>query len=94
MNRNILLSISGTVIVILLGINGYFLKNMANTIISLEKTVGDLRVILEVAKESQKSTVTLLSDHTDLIESLSDRVYCLETDFKVHKVKSNAHNNN
>lgn len=94
MNRNILLSISGTIIVILLGVNGYFLKNMAETVVSLQATVNDLKTILEVHKESQKASVTLLSDHTDLLESLSNRVHSLETDFEVHKVNPNAHHNN
>lgn len=70
---SIILGIAGSIIMILLGIIGYFLKRLHSSVDSLESTVNKLFTAVEVDKERQKGLEKMIDNHETRICKLEKK---------------------
>lgn len=70
MSDPFLLSVSGTIILILLGVNGYFVKNLVSTVSSLKDVVNELRLLIETHKASTSNHESRLNDHSKRLKRI------------------------
>ena len=72
---DLVLSISGALIAVMLGVIGYFLRQFSSTVTELKKAVDQLKIVVSVEQERLKNTKEILSSTATVIES---RVSSLE----------------
>lgn len=51
----VLLSVAGTIILLLIGVVGFFMKSFLKAIDDLKLTVGELKLVVELQKHDAKS---------------------------------------
>jgi len=78
---DLVLSISGALIAVMLGVIGYFLRQFSSTVTELKKAVDQLKIVVSVEQERLKNTKEILSSTATVIES---RVSSLENTIDRH----------
>jgi hypothetical protein len=70
----ILLSAAGAIILILVGVVGFFMKSFLKAIDDLKLTVGELKLVVELQKQDAKSFNKLCDLKHSVIEKRLDEI--------------------
>jgi len=96
-NLNFILSISGSLIIILLTIIGYLLKQFYVSVKDLKRAVDQLSIVLSVEQERGKHITESVISIKELAEgrlnNLTNRVDIMEKDVAVLKAKDSLYHN-
>lgn len=84
---NIILSVAGTIIMILLAAISYFLRQFAKSVVSLEQTVKEMSTMLYVEQERHNSTKNTLVNTIERVDKLESKVAMLDNEVTVLQVK-------
>jgi hypothetical protein len=87
-----MMSISGSLILLLLGTIGYFLKQFAISVKDLKATVDNLTVILSVEQERVKNTANNIEVLTDRVNIIATKVDSIDKDVAILIATNNITN--
>ena len=70
-----LLTISGSLILLLLAINGYFIKRFVATVDHIKELITELRLLVEIQRTKTEGYEARLNDHSTRIKTLEQHAF-------------------